>query len=139
FAESPFFEKTSNNFILTSQAQHNAGMIYVLQTREPFENRLRTMEGIEFMVANDALQSTSSLRQQKPPSQEPGAGGNSLATPEDDSVWVIRKQKRQKSNTGSDEVTVLATYFVIGENVYMAPTIGNVIGNKLVSLPTLPF
>ena len=101
-------------------------MVYVLQTREAFESRLRTMEGIEFMVANDVLQSTSSLRQQKPPGQEPGAGGNGLIAPEDDSIWVIRKQKRQKSSTGSDEVTVLATYFVVGENVHMAPTIGNV-------------
>jgi len=49
-------------------------------------------------------------------------------------VWVIRKQTRRKRAGQEDEITVHSTYFVMGENIYMAPAVGDVIGSRLVSL-----
>jgi mediator of RNA polymerase II transcription subunit 6 len=85
--------------------------VYILETRAAFEGRLKTMSGLEFVVA------------QEPAEMDPGTGTG---------VWVIRKQTRRKRQGQDDEITVHATYFVVGENIYMAPTVGDIIGNRLV-------
>ncbi|KAI9832548.1 MAG: hypothetical protein M1819_004338 [Sarea resinae] len=121
FSHSPFFDATSNNAILTTQATYNPAMFHIIQTREAFEGRLKTMQGLEFMVA---------LEPGPMPPQKPGASF------EDTGVWVIRKQVRRKKQGADDELTVLSSYFIIGENIYMAPTIGSVIGSKVLSTVT---
>ncbi|KAI9736857.1 MAG: Mediator of RNA polymerase II transcription subunit 6 [Claussenomyces sp. TS43310] len=115
FARSPFFDPTSNNAVLVSQFGNNPRMVYIVETREAMEARLKTMSGLEFMVA------------QEPAEMDPGTGTG---------VWVIRKQNRRKRQGQEDEVTVQATYFVVGENIYMAPTVADVIGNRLLSIFT---
>ncbi|KAH0542433.1 hypothetical protein FGG08_003188 [Glutinoglossum americanum] len=117
FSHSPFYDQTSNNATLTTQATYNASMLYILQTREAFEGRLRTMQGLEFMVAFE-------------PS---GAVGSQEGS---ENVWVIRKQNRRKRQGSEDEITVLGSYFVINENIYMAPSVGNVVGSKMLSALT---
>ncbi|KAI4124323.1 MAG: hypothetical protein LQ347_005782 [Umbilicaria vellea] len=111
FSHSPFFDGTSNNAALTTQATYNPNMLYLIQTRDAFEGRLRTMAGLEFMVAHDP--------------------SNNGQQHENSGVWVIRKQNRRKRTGYEDEVTVLSSYFVIGENIYMAPSVGNVIGSRM--------
>jgi mediator of RNA polymerase II transcription subunit 6 len=111
FAASPFFDPTSNNAILYSQAMYNQNMYPVIQTREAFQARLKTMSGLEFIVA------------QEPAETAPNTGTG---------VWVIRKQTRRKRLPEEDEITVHSTYFVIGENIYMAPTVGDVVGSRMV-------
>lgn len=69
------------------------------------------MSGLEFMVA------------QEPAETAPNTGTG---------VWVIRKQTRKKRLPEEDEITVHSSYFVVGENIYMAPTVGDVIGSRLV-------
>jgi mediator of RNA polymerase II transcription subunit 6 len=94
-------------------------MLHILQTREAFEGRLRTMQGLEFMVAFE-------------PSRAVGSQEGS------ENVWVIRKQNRRKRQGLEDEITVLGSYFVINENIYMAPSVGNVVGSKMVCPKTTP-
>lgn len=118
FAHSPFFDGTSNNAILTTQANFNPSMAHLMQTREAFEGRLRTMQGLEFSVAVEPSQKVA-----------PVAGG---AVQANSGAWVIRKQMRRKRPGLEDEVTVLGTYFVIGENIYMSPSVGKVLGSRLV-------
>ncbi|PMD43001.1 mediator of RNA polymeras-like protein II transcription subunit 6 [Hyaloscypha variabilis F] len=113
FANSPFYDPTSNNAILTSQAMFNQNMLPIIQTREAFEGRLRTMNGLEFIVA------------QEPAEMAPGTGTG---------VWVIRKQTRRKRPSEDDEIIVHATYFVVGENIYMAPTAADVLGSGMLSV-----
>ena len=72
------------------------------------------MSGLEFMVAHDP--------------------SNNGQQPENSGVFVIRKQNRRKRPGLEDEVTALSSYFVIGENIYMAPSVGNVIGSRMVSI-----
>ena len=93
-----------------------------MQTREAFENRLRTMQGVEFMVAYEP----------KPPAEQAVSGAPPPAGGDYSGIWVIRKQNRRKQQGYEDEVTVLSTYFLVGENVYMAPSVANVIGSRLV-------
>lgn len=112
FAESPFFERTSNNAIIMSQAMNNMGMYHFIQTREAFEDRLKTMSGLEFIVGEE------------PAEMAPGMGTG---------VWVIRKQTRRKRYDEEDEVMVHASFFVVGENIYMAPTLQDILASRIVS------
>ncbi|KAI9864622.1 MAG: Mediator of RNA polymerase II transcription subunit 6 [Trichoglossum hirsutum] len=75
------------------------------------------MQGLEFMVAFE-------------PSRAVGSQEGS------ENVWVIRKQNRRKRQGLEDEITVLGSYFVINENIYMAPSVGNVVGSKMLSALT---
>lgn len=108
FAESPFFERTSNNGTIMNQAMINPNMYHLIQTREAFEGRLRLMNGLEFIVG-----------------EEPAETGPGMGT----GVWVIRKQTRRSQH----DVAVHATYFVVGENIYMAPTLGNILASRIVN------
>lgn len=112
FSHSPFFDPTSNNAVLVNQAMFNPNMHAVLASRESFEGRLGTMAGLEFMVA------------QEPADMAPGTGTG---------VWVIRKQMRRKRVGEEDEITVMATYFVVGDNIYMAPSVADVLASRTVS------
>ncbi|MCJ1385117.1 Mediator of RNA polymerase II transcription subunit 6 [Xylographa soralifera] len=116
FYESPYFDRTSNNAILSSQALYNPSMFHIVATREAFEGRLRTMTGLEFMVTHDPSDSGQNVN--------------------NSGVWVIRKQNRRKRPGQDDEITPLSSYFVVGESVYMAPSVGNILGGRLLSTVT---
>jgi mediator of RNA polymerase II transcription subunit 6 len=111
FAESPFFERTSNNAVVYNQAMNVPSMYPVIQNRESFESHLNTMSGLEFRVAEE------------PAETGPGAGTG---------VWVIRKQTRRKSAYEDDEITVHSSYFVVGDNIYMAPTMSGILAARIV-------
>ncbi|KAK0626510.1 MED6 mediator sub complex component-domain-containing protein [Immersiella caudata] len=113
FAESPFFDKTSNNEVVFQQGLNNPNMTQFLATRELFEGRLKSMSGLEFIVA------------QEPAETGPGAGTG---------VWVINKQTRRKRQGEEDEVTVHATYFIVGENIYMAPSLADIISSRIATI-----
>jgi mediator of RNA polymerase II transcription subunit 6 len=82
-----------------------------VQTRDAFESRLKTMSGTEFIVA------------QEPSEMAPGTGTG---------VWVINKQQRRKRHGAEDEVTVLATYYAVGDHIYMAPSMADLLNSRLV-------
>jgi mediator of RNA polymerase II transcription subunit 6 len=86
-------------------------MYHYIQTREAFEGRLKTMSGLEFIVG-----------------EEPAETGPGMGT----GVWVIRKQTRRKRYDEEDEITIHASYFVVGENIYMAPTLADILASRLV-------
>ncbi|GAB1314918.1 Mediator of RNA polymerase II transcription subunit 6 [Madurella fahalii] len=113
FAQSPFFDKTSNNEVVFQQGLNNPNMTQFLATRELFEGRLKTMSGLEFIVA------------QEPAETGPGAGTG---------VWVINKQTRRKRQGEEDEIIVHASYFIVGENIYMAPTLADIISSRIASI-----
>ena len=72
------------------------------------------MSGLEFIVA------------QEPAEMAPGTGTG---------VWVIRKQTRRKRASEEDEITVHSTYYVVGENIYMAAAVSEIPGNRMVDSP----
>lgn len=87
-----------------------------MASREAFEAELRKRSGLEFMVVSSQV--------------DYGFLDFSMSL----GRWVIRKQERKKQTGMQDQVTVLATYFVIGDTIYMAPSVGKVLWAKLVSL-----
>ncbi|KAL6691551.1 MED6 mediator subfamily complex component domain-containing protein [Trichoderma pleuroticola] len=113
FAESPFFERTSNNAVIMAQAMNNVAMYHYIQTREAFETRLKTMSGLEFIVG-----------------EEPAETGPGMGT----GVWVIRKQTRRKRYQDDDEITVHASFFVVGENIYMAATLADILASRIMTI-----
>lgn len=123
FAESPFFDPTSNNASLAIQANYNEAFRHFVETREAFEARLKTMQGLEFIVAYDPLQAA--------------AQSDTRFAHEPSNVWVIRKQNRRKRNGMDDEVSVISTYFIVGDCIYMAPSVASVVGNRIVSFPLI--
>jgi len=112
FAESPYYDQTSNNAVLTIQAFSNPNMYHLLQTREAFEGRLRTMQGLEFMVTQDPSENDTKV--------------------ENSGVWVITKQNRRKRQGMQDEITPIKCYYVVGVNIYMAPSVGDIICSRTV-------
>lgn len=96
---------------------YNADMIHFLETRDAFETQLRTMQGLEYMVY-----------------LSPKDFGNEALIGE--GVWVIRKQNRRKRAGFQDETTIQATYFVVGDHIYMAPSVMNVLQAKIVRMRT---
>lgn len=81
------------------------------------------MQGLEFIVSYDPLQATAQT--------------NGQFTQEPSNVWVIRKQNRRKRSGLDDEVVVVSTYFIVGDCIYMAPSVASVVGNRIVSFPRL--
>ena len=112
FSWSPFFDHTSNNNALIVQAGASQELFEAFWNRQLFEARLRTMQGLEFMVIED-----------------PSEGGTKL---EHSGVWVIRKQYRKKIAGAQDDITPVGCYIVMGENIFMAPTIGDILSGRLV-------
>jgi hypothetical protein len=80
------------------------------------------MQGLEFVVSYDPLQATAQT--------------NGQFAHEPSNVWVIRKQNRRKRAGLDDEVTVMSTYFIVGDCIYMAPSVASVVGNRIVSCVT---
>lgn len=110
FMESDFFDRTSNNWALFMQHRGEPWLV----DRHQFEMRLRSMQGLEFMVVAEP---------------EPRPDGT------DTGIYVFRKQQRRKRAGNEEDITVLGTYYVIGENIYQAASLEDIIGNKIVFLP----
>lgn len=119
FAKSPFFDPTSNNATVETQAMYNPDLISILETREAFENHLEKLNGLEYRVYLGPRDFG--------PEKAIGQG-----------LWVIRKQNRriiyaQGGGAAVDaQITVLATYFVVGESIYMARSVSNILSSRLV-------
>ncbi|OLN85045.1 Mediator of RNA polymerase II transcription subunit 6 [Colletotrichum chlorophyti] len=112
FAESPFFDRQSNNAVITNQAMFNPALLKNLATREAFEGELDRMSGLEFRVLH------------APADMVTGTG-----------VWTIVKQTRQKNvERNRMETKPLAYYFVVGENIYQAPTLGDILSSRIESI-----
>ncbi|OJD36574.1 mediator of rna polymerase ii transcription subunit 6 [Diplodia corticola] len=111
FMESDFFDRTSNNWALFMQHKGEPW----LTDRDQFELRLRAMQGLEFMVAAE-------------PERRPDGS--------DTGIYVFRKQQRRKRPGHDDDLIVLGTYYLIGENIYQAASLEDIIGNKILAATT---
>lgn len=111
--ESPFFDHTSKNGLLWDQAQNDWRTWEMCNNRVDFETKLKSMNGVEYLIVG-----------------EPQKVDDPALV--DTGVWVIRKQDRKKRAGREDDVTVLGTYYVVGENMYQAPSVYDIVGNHLV-------
>lgn len=118
FLASPFCESSSNNKALENQLRFQADSFRILQDRTEFEAALQRMNGGVEYVVTDGPRITPTKGDWNP-------------------VWTIRKQRRTKHpSTGQqglpDRLDVLATYYAIGENIYQAPSVMDILSNRMV-------
>lgn len=118
FSESPFCDPQSLNALLFSQA-NNPESWALVHNREALEARLRTRPGIEHVIAEDP---------------------KVLADGQASGVYVLRKQRRLEERSEEDRrrgvyprTETVGTHFVVGENVYQAPSVGDVVRNRLLN------
>lgn len=109
-AESPFFDHTTNNGLHFSQARTNQGEFDLVKDRRRLEDTLTRQIGSEYMIVGEP--------------REVSGGQKS-------GVWNIRKQDRSW-----DGLTTLGSYYIVGENLYQAPSVGDIVGNRLCSAAT---
>jgi mediator of RNA polymerase II transcription subunit 6 len=116
FYLSPFFDPTSNNNVLMQQLQYNPALASKITSQEAFDEQMKSLRGVEYVIAAG--------------SQETG-------------VWVVRKQQRRQpremvvgggAGRVVEDVSVLATYYVVGENIYQAPSVGSVLGMRMANV-----
>ncbi|KAI5854895.1 MED6 mediator sub complex component-domain-containing protein [Tricharina praecox] len=115
FYLSPFFDNTSSNGQLTMQLTHNPAAAARINSQADFDKAMKSMRGVEYVIA----------------------AGNEAS-----GVWVIRKQLRkaprevvlagQKQKV--EDVSILADYYIVGENIYQAPTVGAVLANRMLTI-----
>ena len=119
FAQSPFFDRQSSNSSVVQTAFSDPRFSHWLNTRQDFEAQLQRVAGVEYVVAYDPLALNVQI---------PGPNG-----PEHSNVWVIKKQERIKRSGQEDQVTVLAFYYIVGDSIYQAPSVGKILTNRMVS------
>ncbi|RMZ90772.1 hypothetical protein DV736_g2010, partial [Chaetothyriales sp. CBS 134916] len=120
FAQSPFFDRSSENNTLFMQYANSDQTAEILGTRQRFETALKNRQGLSYVVSHDPLQ---------PPKQIEAPDGTKLPA----NVWVIRKQIR--SILGDDSsVKVLAYYYIANQIIYEAPTVAKVLSNRMLNV-----
>jgi len=111
---SPFLDPMSNNAVQQTQGMHNPAIANMIWDRKAFEAQLARIAGIEYRVVDGPERST--------PDQA-------------NLVWVIRKQLREKERGSQpDKITVEATYFVMGEYIFQAPSLEDMLRARVVSM-----
>lgn len=83
-----------------------------LTDRTKFEAALENMGGLEYRIVEGPLKTTEGMNP----------------------VWVFRKQDRQKRRNDGlpDIVTVIGTYYAIGDKIYQAPSLQDIVKGRLV-------
>ena len=125
-AESPFFDHTTKNGLVVSQSRTNQPAFDLVRDRKRFEEQLRRQRGVEYLIAGEP--------------QDVGRGEAGYAEGGRNGMWVIRKQDRERlrlpDGRFEEQLTTLGTYYVVGENLYQAPSVGDVVGNRFLSAAT---
>jgi len=118
FADSPFFDWTTKNGLVIQHGRQDQWGWLNMHDRSKLEAELAARSGTEYMIVEgEGLEFDKEGKAAK--------GG----------VWVIRKQERTKG-APKDTLETLATYFIVGENVYQAPSVGDILGTRLLSAST---
>nr|POF17764.1 mediator of rna polymerase ii transcription subunit 6 [Quercus suber] len=115
FSEMPFFDHASKNGLLLDQSMSNRDLFNITHDRHKFEDQLRRGKGVEFLVTGAP--------------QKVIGGGSS-------GIYNMRKQDRKAGADGKEEIEVLGSYYFVGERVYQAPSMADVIENRMLSATT---
>lgn len=157
FSESPFFDKTSNNHVIKMQRQFSQLPGEQQQPQQSDDKQANDNSNAQddstngqfnssLLPQHDFIQRQNEFSQVDPSRRDvllkyPMYASLErelsklkgieyvLACVREPDFWIIKKQERLSNN----ETTVLQDYYVIGANVYQAPTMFNIIQNRLMS------
>ena len=136
FADSPFFDWATKNGLIIKQADNDMHAYNLSWNRQALEDNLRRRNGTEYMIVG-----------QPQPHPDPALAAQGFTT----GIYTIRRQDRQRASPdvyvrpphviteksldgkGPWELTILGTYFIVGEAVYQAPSVFDIVGNRLLS------
>lgn len=119
-ATSPFWDPQSENQAMISQYGNTALEGEMFGTRKAFEANLLKRRGISFVVAHDPFENHTKVQTPQGPVQS--------------FTWVIRKQYRDEPY--SENVKVLAYYYIVNNAIYQAPDVSKVLECKLLNVTT---
>ncbi|CAD6627710.1 XXYS1_4_G0001090.mRNA.1.CDS.1 [Saccharomyces cerevisiae] len=146
FAESPFFDKTSNNQVIKMQRQFsqlndpNAAVNMTQNIMALPDGKNGNLEE-EFAYVDPArrqiLFKYPMYMQLEEELMKLDGTEYVLSSVREPDFWVIRKQRRtNNSGAGSSkgpEIIPLQDYYIIGANVYQSPTIFKIVQSRLMS------
>ncbi|KAF1990172.1 MED6-domain-containing protein [Aulographum hederae CBS 113979] len=115
FNMTPKIDLQSNFSVVLAQSGTNASMMHLQRDRGAFEEHLKSMSGIEYMIIDE------------PKTVEEEAEG----------VYVIHKRMRRKVAGEEDQLSVLACYYLIGEGIYRAPSIEQMLSARILNISSL--
>ena len=119
FAQSPFFEKTSQNQELITQYGGTPLEGRFLGTKKGWHDQLRMRRGVSYVVHHDPIETNTQFDGPKAKEQS--------------NVWVIRKQRRDEPQDESS-VRVLGYYFILNDAIYEAPSMASVLSTRMVCI-----
>ena len=122
FAESDFFDRSSENYGLFSQF---AGTPYegeYFGTRRKFEAKLKDRAGVSFVVVQDPMDPTPTLVEAPDRSKHPS------------NVWVIRKQRRLHKGDDDSKLEILAYYYISNMVIFQAPTLAKILSHRFLNI-----
>jgi mediator of RNA polymerase II transcription subunit 6 len=111
FSYSPFYDRGSNNQILKMQSQFQQPPAAAAPGVPPHQAAQQQQQQLYAELRN--MKGTEFV----------------VAIAREPELWIIRKQTR----LSPQETRPLATYFVVGENIYMAPSVHSVVSSRLLS------
>ncbi|CAK4032644.1 Mediator of RNA polymerase II transcription subunit 6 [Lecanosticta acicola] len=140
-SESAFFDWESKNGIIFQQAKANVEQWMLTCDRKALEDVVRDRPGTEYIITGEPR-----------PVEDKALAAQGMTT----GIWTIRKQNRvlkelaknptmtspgpsvltephKRSRNHYWELTVLGTFFAVGECVYQAPNVFDVVGNRLLA------
>ncbi|TKA83072.1 hypothetical protein B0A55_00951 [Friedmanniomyces simplex] len=126
FTETPFFDWSTKNGLIFTHAQTNIPTYELIHNRKELEATLTKNPGVEYVISHEP---------------QLVAKGPGVVEGQKSNVWVLRKQERlfgqqQGSSTPANSSSVTetrGTYYIINENVYQAPSVADVVENRLLS------
>ncbi|KAK0269041.1 Mediator of RNA polymerase II transcription subunit 6 [Friedmanniomyces endolithicus] len=126
FSETPFFDWSTKNGLIFTHAQTNIPAYELVHNRKELEATLKKSPGVEYVISHGS---------QLVPK------GPGIVEGQQSHVWVLRKQERLNEqppglSTSANPYPLTETrgsYYIVNESVYQAPSVADVVGNRLLS------
>ncbi len=118
FAQSPFFDPTSQNGELIAQYGGTPQEGKLLGSKQGWHHQLSLRRGVSYIVLYDPIESNTRID---------GPNGKEQAN-----TWVIRKQ--QTDEPGQKDTKVLGYYFIMNDAIYEAPSVASILSTRMVRI-----
>jgi len=126
FSETPFFDWSTKNGLIFTHAQTNIPAYELVHNRKELEATLKKSPGVEYVISHGS---------QLVPK------GPGVVEGQQSHVWVLRKQERLNEQppglstptTPYPLTETRGSYYIVNESVYQAPSVADVVGNRLLS------
>lgn len=138
FSESPFFTKTSSNMSIRMQKQFQnqpmgpggvpTGMM--LSVLDPMDDNDKAILALVDKDRRDILLKYPVHAALERQLYKMDGVEFVVASVKEPDLWIIRRQRR---NTREGKITILQTYYIVGTNVYQAPSVFAIVQSRMLA------